>query len=148
MKYSKTILIVAAQFLAVAAIAQTDTESGAMTSFGSDWSTSLGAALIGEDGAKAMTADEVATQWETMSDADKDMIRRDCAAHMATSADAGMSSDGTSTADTGTAVETDTTANTDTTADTTMDSDTTMGMNMMPVTTAQMDVICDGTVGM
>jgi hypothetical protein len=148
MQFTKITVLVLGQFLATAALAQTTdtaTDDAMQGSFGSDWSPSLGAALIGEDGMTARPADDIRTQWETLSDADKEMIRRDCAALMDRAADTTTTTEGTATTtESGITTETGTTTETDSTADT----GTTSDSETMEVTDAQMQAICDATTGL
>lgn len=85
MKRTILTLTLAAQMAAGAAFAQTTTTeapAGGMDestqTFGSDWPTTLGLALFDEDGTTVRSEAEIATQWETLSDEDQNMIRRDC----------------------------------------------------------------------
>lgn len=82
-------LVLAAQMMAVGAIAQTDDATNDSTAlgagsgtYGSDWSSTLGPAIFGDDGTTLRPDAEIAMQWNTLSDEDKLMIRRDCAAHL------------------------------------------------------------------
>ncbi len=147
MKCTFLTLALAAQLAAAGAVAQTTssttgtTDSGVMSdSFGSDWSKSLGSAMIGEDGATVRTESEIATQWETLSDEDKEMVRRDCEKYT-------EQSEGTTDVETGSATTT-----TDSTVDTSQSgtSDTTTGSSStdttpMNVTMEQMAEICAAT---
>lgn len=164
MKRTLLSLIVVAQFAAAAGFAQTvttdttgtvgttgtadttataDTNMGASVgSFGSDWSSSMGTALMGDDGMTIRTDSEIATQWQTLSDEDKGMIRRDCMAYMQMTgaADTTTQTDTTTQADTTTTTEPATG-----TADATTGTGTT---TMMTMTAEQMDKICAATKGM
>lgn len=116
-------IAVSAQLLASAAFAQIEGD----TSFGTDWSSSLGTAIFADDRSTVRSADEIGTQWITLSEEDRSMIRRDCMVHMqvpvdgAADSSAGGSTDIGSLSDTGTTTDMGATANTtaDTTADTT-----------------------------
>ena len=87
MKHTILTLTLAAQLAAGTALAQTtdaqapaeNMETG-MTSgtFGNDWPTTLSLALLEQDGTTVRPETEIATQWETLSDADQEIIRRDC----------------------------------------------------------------------
>jgi hypothetical protein len=155
-------LTIAAQLLGTAAIAQTATTTeptgtGMAAAYGRDWSASLGSAMFGEDGSTLRSATEISTQWNTLSDADKELIRRDCMVHMQTqgasgSTAAGTEATGTSTdtttgetAQAGTASSTETgqTATGDATA--AAGTDATGSTPMMNVTMEQMDQICAAT---
>jgi hypothetical protein len=107
-------LALIAQLAAGSALAQTNTTtnqpegSGSGSTYGTDWSSSLGAAMFGEDGTTMRSVTEIATQWNTLSQDDKDMIRRDCMAY--------MQATGTAAGSTGTAGTTTTTTGTGTAA--------------------------------
>lgn len=85
-------MTMAAQLAASVALAQSaDGSSGSAIlsgSFGSDWSTSLGAAMFGDDNTTVRPASEIETQWITLSEEDRAMIRRDCMAFMQEAGDA------------------------------------------------------------
>lgn len=142
MKSTFLTLAVAAQFLAVGAFAQTaDTtttgtaDMGAMSgSYGSDWSTTLGPAMFGDDGMTLRADADIATQWGTLSEDDKAMIRRDCAMQMQKSAGTTGTTEGSTTTDTAATDTTGGAAATDSTA-----------MGMMAVSGEQMDTICAAT---
>lgn len=78
-------MALAAQLVAGTAFAQstaTDTQTGTMQTgsetFGSDWTPALGLALLDIDGTNVRTESEISAQWQTLSDEDKELIRRDC----------------------------------------------------------------------
>lgn len=152
MKSTFLILTVAAQLAAFGASAQTSTTAtgapgaAASTSFGSDWSQTLGSAMFNENGTEVRPATELSTQWKSLSEEDMTMIRRDCAAYMQQSGGASSTTEAT-----GTAGSTDTTATTgaaDSTSSTTgsasgsASTDATMSMD---VSTTQMEEICAAT---
>lgn len=150
MKRTFLILTLAAQLAAVPAFAQTSTATTgtadtASTSgtFGSDWSKTLRPAMFGEDGTKVRSETEIASQWGTLSDEDKDMIRRDCETYMKQSDNA----DGTTGAATGsTGTGTDSTASstgtsTGASTGTSMDG----SAPAIEVTSEQMEEICAAT---
>ncbi len=56
--------------------------STAPVTFGSDWSASMGTAVFGDDGMTVRSAPEIETQWQTLSEEDRTMIRRDCTVYM------------------------------------------------------------------
>ena len=148
MKRTLLILTLAAQFAATSVVAQTDTTTtteattgASIATFGSDWTTTMGTAMMGDDGMTLRSASEIGTQFGTLSDTDKDMLRRDCMMHMQTTGAA------------------DTTASTDATAGATQtdpaasagDASATTGTNGamgMSITAAQMDEICAATKDM
>lgn len=68
---------VATQLFAGAAFGQT----GSTTTYGGDWSGSLGTAMLNVDGTSARPASEISTQWAILAEEDREMIRRDCMAH-------------------------------------------------------------------
>lgn len=118
MKLTLATLAIAAQLTGAVALAQTTestTGTGTMTtptgSFGSDWSSSLGSALFGEDGSTVRSTNEIETQWQTVSEEDRAMVRRDCIMFMQ---EAGGSTD-TGTTGSGTTDGTATTGTTGTT---------------------------------
>lgn len=86
MKLTLLWMTMAAQLAASAAVAQTSdgpTGSPMMSgSFGADWSTSLGSAMFGDDNTTVRPVSEIETQWVTLSEEDRAMIRRDCMAFM------------------------------------------------------------------
>jgi hypothetical protein len=135
-------LAIVAQLFATGAFAQSGTESGVTdpedktsagdgeAMMGNTWSDSLGAAVFSDSTRKTVRSPaELQTQWTTLSAEDRDMLRRDCTAYAADSAN------GTAGAATGGISDT---ANTDgTTAD---------AATMPGVTRDQMKEIC-ATVG-
>lgn len=149
MKRTLLIITVAAQLTATALMAQTaDTSTTATTTagtttgtFGSDWSASMGTAMMGDDGMTLRSADELATQFDTMSDTDKDMLRRDCMMYMQTSG----SADASTTTD-----ATEGTAQPDATGQAAVEGDAaatagTEGAAKMALTSDQMEQICAAT---
>lgn len=135
-------LAIVAQLFATGAFAQSGTDSGVTdpedktsagdgeAMMGASWSDSLGAAIFSDNSRKTVRSPaELQTQWTTLSAEDRDVLRRDCAAYSADSANgtAGAASGGTSdTANTGS---------------------TTADANSVPgVTRDQMEEIC-ATVG-
>ncbi|MFN3662491.1 hypothetical protein [Yoonia sp.] len=87
MKHTILTMTLAAQLAAGTALAQTtdaqapaeNMETGMTSgSFGNDWPTTLSLALLEQDGTTVRPETEIATQWETLSDADQEIIRRDC----------------------------------------------------------------------
>lgn len=137
-------LTLAAQLAAVGAFAQTGTATTGTAdspmTFGSDWSGTLGPALMGADGTTVRPAAELVSQWATLSDDDKAMIRRDCMAYMQQSGSTGAPT----TTGTGTASGTTGTAGSS--------MGTTSGTSshaVIPVTVtmAQMEEICAATKG-
>ncbi len=75
----RLIALLAVPLFATAALAQTDGSDG--QTFGSDWSTDLGAAIFTDDTRTTLrSADELRAQWGTLSPEDQEMVRRDCAA--------------------------------------------------------------------
>lgn len=140
MKRTLITVMLATQFLVGIAMAQTaatTTEnegSGMETTYGSDWSKTLGSSMFGEDGTTVRAADEISAQWSTLSDADKEMIRRDCMVHMQMPG-AGGDAASTDTTVTGAA---DTSSTTE--AGTTADAGASMSVSM-----EQMDQICAAT---
>lgn len=84
-------LTLAAHLVAVSAGAQTDESAGEQTAlggigpssdpgaFGGDWSMILGSAMFDMDGRTVRSEDELLGQWGTLSEEDRDIIRRDCA---------------------------------------------------------------------
>lgn len=95
-------LTLAAQLVAVSAGAQTDGSAGQQPApetsagivpetgtgvgpgtspgeFGGDWSMILGSAMFDMDGRTVRSKDELLGQWGTLSEEDRDIIRRDCA---------------------------------------------------------------------
>lgn len=170
MKATFLTLALAAQLAAAGAYAQTTaptTEGSAGVgstpgAYGSDWSTTLGPALFGEDGMTLRADSEIATQWATLSEEDKAMIRRDCTMHMQKSGGTTGMTEGTGTATTGTATtgtDTGTTGSTTGTASESTATGTTTGTaadsstgttgegsnDMMTVTDEQMEQICAAT---
>jgi len=135
------IIALAANLTAGAAFAQTSTTAPApsdpaATTYGSNWSASLGLAMFGADGTTMRPDAELVTQWGTLSDEDKAMIRRDCIAHMDQS--------GTTTGTTGATTTTETTPTPGTTTGST--SAATSGSTMpLSVFAEQMDKICTVT---
>jgi hypothetical protein len=84
MKRTLLTLALALPLTATGALAQTTDaevdapEPGMMTeSFGRDWTTTLGAAMLAEDGTVRPPAD-IAALWDDMSEEDRLMNRRDC----------------------------------------------------------------------
>ena len=149
MKRTLLIITMAAQLAATAPMAQTaDTSTTASTAagtttgtFGSDWSASMGTAMMGNDGISLRSADEITTQFDTMSDMDKDMLRRDCMMYMQTSGAADTSTTTDATAGT---------AQTDATGQTTVEGDAsatagTDGAAKLSLTSEQMEQICAAT---
>jgi hypothetical protein len=146
---NRTFLVIAlaANLTVGAAFAQTSTTATtpsdpASTTYGSDWSATLGPAMFGADGTTLRPDAELVTQWGTLSVEDKAMIQRDCMAHMAQSG----TTTGGATGTTG-ATTTTTTATTPTTGTTTgSTSAATTGSAMpMSVSAEQMDKICTAT---
>lgn len=131
----------AAPLAAAGAFAQTDSLSGTGTmdgTYGSDWSSSLHSAMLNDDGMTVRSEAEIATEWEDLSEEDREMLRRDCDDYeqqsgVTGSLDTGMTGTGTTTG-TGTATGTGTL---DTTTDLTTD-----GMGMTTVSMDQMEQIC------
>ncbi|MFD1510894.1 hypothetical protein [Lacimonas salitolerans] len=141
MKRTFLTLAVAAHLAAGGAIAQTTStttgDTGMMSgSFGSDWSTSLGSALLGEDGTTVRSESEIASAWEDLSDEDKEMIRRDCAAYSAQSDDSDASDSTATTMDS----SSDTSQSGDATSDASDADDAPMNVTM-----EQMEEICAAT---
>lgn len=175
MKRTILTLTLAAQLAAGTAFAQataTETQTGDMgaesQTFGSDWTPTLGLALLDLDGTTVRDEAEIAAQWQTLPDEDKEMVRRDC--DMLTDESDAMDTTGSdatddSAMDTGTADDTAsdtgttdmaepadpaTDATPDTSADTgTAGSDSTMSdddaMQTINVSETQMQEICDAT---
>jgi hypothetical protein len=159
MKRTFLALALAAQTVAIPAFAQTtDTTTGTTDpattsgSFGSDWSTTLGAAMFAEDGTTVRSATELSAQWSTLSEEDKTMIRRDCMVHMQQPAGATDSTGTTGSTDSTGATGSATTDST-TTGDTSQpgtsgdaaDAATGDAAATISVTTEQMDQICAAT---
>lgn len=153
MKRTFIILTLATQLAAIPAFAQTTaatTGSGSGT-YGSDWSETLRPALFTDEGTKVRDASEIASQWATLSDEDKDMIRRDCEMHEKSSDSASSTTGSTAGSTAGSA--TGTTGSTATTTDSTATGSTgaTTGtttdgaMPALDVTAEQMDEICEAT---
>lgn len=94
MKTPLLALALAATFAAGGALAQTTAtpptggDTGA-TAFGADWSTSLRTAVFSDEGGTVRPDSELASQFATLSDEDKDVLRRDCMAHGRAEGDAG-----------------------------------------------------------
>lgn len=155
MKHTFLILAVAAQFAGGLAVAQTaDTTApdatGTMTgTFGSDWSSTMGTAMMGDDGMTVRSAAEIGTQFETLSDEDKDMLRRDCMVHMQTmgAADATAGTDAAAAPD-ATAGATETAPADGAVAGDTTATTGTEGAVGISVTAGQMDEICAATKDM
>jgi hypothetical protein len=174
MKRTFLTLTLAAQLVAVGAFAQTSptttgtTDSGVTSdTFGSEWSTALSSAFFTEGGTTIRAESELVNQWGTLSDEDKEMIRRDCMAYMQQSGDttgttgtAAGTTDSTGTGTTGststttgsTGTSTDSTATASGSAGTQSGtSDTTSGTSaagtgaMTDVTMEQMEQICAAT---
>lgn len=97
MKRRLLALMIAAQLTATGALAQTpepstdpttgqtpDTSApgAASSGFGSDWSSTLGIAMLGQDTTTVRPAAELVTQWGTLSEDDRSVIRRDCMVFM------------------------------------------------------------------
>lgn len=88
MKRTFITIALASQMLAGIVLAQTATitteneASGMDATFGSDWSTTLGSSMLSEDRKTVRPAEEITAQWSKLSDADKEMIRRDCMVYM------------------------------------------------------------------
>ena len=87
MKSSLLTLALAASFAAGGALAQTTAtpptggDTGAQSgAYGSGWSTSLRSAIF-SDGDTVRPESELSSQFATLSDEDKEMLRRDCEAH-------------------------------------------------------------------
>jgi hypothetical protein len=85
MKRTLLTLTLAAQFAAGASFAQTgDSLSEANApdlqpvAYGGDWPQTLVLALFAQDALDVRPAEEIATQWNTLSEEDKALIRRDC----------------------------------------------------------------------
>lgn len=139
-------LAVAVQLAAVPALAQTSaTTTGTSglnatsNTFGRDWSTTLGLAMFGDDGSALRSESELTSQWVTLSDEDKDMIRRDCMMHMQQSG--GMTGTTDTTGSTTNSTGTTTGSASGTTAGTSM-----TGSNpAINVSMEQMQTICDAT---
>lgn len=140
-------LALACQMAAGAVFAQTESSAGTTGhgpmsgSYGSDWSMSLGPALFGEDGTTLRSDTEITSQWGTLSEEDRAMLRRDCLAHSDQSA-------GTTEGTTGAVGATGATAETGATADISA-TDTTAGASgtvdagsPMTVSAEQMERIC------
>ncbi len=76
-------LALALPLTATGALAQTtDAEADApepmmAENFGSDWTTTLGAAMLEDDG-MVRAPDDIAALWDDLSEEDRVMIRRDC----------------------------------------------------------------------
>ena len=152
MKRTILTLALATQLAAGTAFAQatatdthsSDTATGSQT-FGSDWSTTLGLALFDEDGTTVRTDTEITAQWDTLSDEDKDMIRRDCTTRQTQSGDdtttpAGDADIGAYSGDAAPDATSD--AQVPTADDATADADITTPLS---VSADQMDAICDAT---
>lgn len=153
-------LTLTAQLAATAAFAQTDTTTTGtgtadptLGNFGSDWSSSMGTALMNDDGMTVRSSTELTTQWQTLSEADKEMVRRDCMVHMQTTGGTDTSTTGTTSDTTSGSTTTDpmttapsTTTDPNATATTTTSSDSTAatgsGTTPMNITAEQMDQIC------
>lgn len=176
MKFKIITLSLAAQLAAFGAIAQTSTTTGTegmSSTFGGDWTSSLGSAMFGEGGTDVRSADELTSQWATLSEEDRAMIRRDCMAHMQQSGGAadttgtatdgtaplgttdGTGTTGTDTTGTGTGAtgaDTGTTGTAGTATDGTAGSASDMasadGSAALNVTTEQMEQICAATQGL
>ena len=138
-------LLMAVQLAAVPAFAQTSgtttgTSGAGMTSdtFGSDWSTTLGLALFAEGGTMVRSDSELASQWQTLSDEDKNMIRRDCMLYM-------QQSGGTITGTTGTTTGSSMGSTAGSAAGTTSGASATGSGAMINVTMEQMEQICAAT---
>jgi hypothetical protein len=138
--------VVAAQLAVVPAFAQTSaTTTGtsglnaASSTFGHDWSTTLGLAMFGDGESTLRSESELTSQWETLSDEDKDMIRRDCMMHMQQSG--GMTGSTGTTGSTSSSTGTTTGGASGTAAGTPM-----TGSNpAINVSMEQMETICDAT---
>jgi hypothetical protein len=172
MKHTFLTIALAAQLAAGGAFAQTSdtstdtsgssTMSGTDTSmsktYGSDWSTTLSSALLGEDGKSVRSESELATEWENLSEDDKEMIRRDCMMHTQHSGGAtdstGMQTDTGDSALGGTGDSSADTAGTEGSAGTQSGDDTTSDMSSddssesVSVSSEQMDEICAATRGL
>lgn len=166
MKRTFIILTLATQLAAIPAFAQTTAAttgagSGAGT-YGSDWSETLRPALFTDEGTKVRDASEIASQWATLSDEDKDMIRRDCEMHAKSSDSASTTTGSTTGTTTGsatgsggtsTATTDSTTGSTATTTDSaatgstgaTTGTTTDGAMPVLDVAAEQMDEICEAT---
>lgn len=157
MKATFLSIAVAAQLVVVGAFAQTSgTTTGtadmgpASASYGSDWSSTLGPAMFGDDGMTLRPDSEIATQWGTLSEEDKAMLRRDCTALLQKSGGTTGLTEGTGTTspDTGTTSGTATGAADSTTG---ASPGTTSGMAStgtgapISVTDEQMEKICAAT---
>lgn len=152
-------LSIASQLLAFGAFAQTTgtSDMASSSSFGSDWSTSLGLAMFGEDGTSVRPSAELSSQWATLSEEDKAMLQRDCAAYMqqsdgstdATGAAIGTT-DGAAAGTNGTAEGAGTTGTAGTSMDTTAGTATDTTTAGIPITVSmdQMEEICAATSDM
>ncbi len=156
MKHTFLTLTLAAQLAAAGAYAQTsdetsDTSGSSMMSgsdsnmmsknFGSDWSSQLKSAMLAEDGTDVRSESELASEWESLSEDDKDMIRRDCMMHMQRSdGETGMQSHSSDSAMGSSDMGMDS-SGTDSTSD--MSSS-----DMVSVSGEQMQQICDATSGL
>ena len=157
MKRTLITLSLAAQMVAFGAFAQTSGTSdpaAPTATFGSDWSSTLGSAMFGEDRTTVRPATELTAQWATLSDEDKAMIQRDCLMHTQLSGGAtdvtGAASDAAGT--TGTTEGTATTGTSETTAESTTSTETgttsTDAEMTISVTADQMEEICAATKDM
>lgn len=151
MKRTLIVLTVAAQLAATSLWAQTDatttteTATGTTTgTFGSDWSTTMGTALMSDDGMTLRADSELITQFGTLSDAEKEILRRDCMMHMQTTGAADASTSTDATADTGQELTETPEAEVAGTGDATAATGTESAMGMQ-VTAEQMDQICAAT---
>lgn len=163
MKHTFLTLTMAATLATGAAFAQTAATTGATGSgmesgsFGSDWSSSLKEALFEDDGTTVRSASELEDQMDSLSDEDKEMVRRDCEEYeqQADATTGGTGSTGATMGSTGSATgSTDTTTGstgsaTGGTGATTGSTDTTSGTSgagtdsTMNVSMQQMQQICD-----
>jgi hypothetical protein len=162
MKRTLFTIAMVAQLAAVGAFADTTSttagattekagSSMASTSYGSDWSKTLGSAMFNADGTTLRSNTEMTSQYKTMSAEDKAMLQRDCMKY-SEQGTANTSTDASGTATTGTAA-TGTADASGTTSDSTTKSTTgsttgttsTGATGTMNVTSEQMEQICAAT---
>ena len=153
MKRTLVTITILAQLTAVGAFADTTSKSTekagstvGSTSYGSDWSKTLVAAMFSTDGTTLRSDNEMMEQWKTISPEDKAMVQRDCLKYgQQGTADTSATTDSTATAAaTGTTADSTTKSSTGTTTGTTSPA----ANATLNVTMAQMTQICADTKGM
>lgn len=156
MKRTFVSLVTAAQIFGGAAFAQTAaaTADGAAT-YGQDWSLSLGSSVFSDAEMTTLRmAEELKTQWTTLSADDQEMLRRDCDRRGQASTGLGQDSAASETATTGDSADPSTGADTTATptegrAETVTESEgTSMADGTISLSAAQLDEICMAIEGL